>query len=426
MRRTTRIWSALAAAALVLGTTACAEDDGGDGGGGDGGANGGTEADGDAGTEDDDGGGGAAGGADGEDGPIKMGVVLDITGAGASLGIAEREVIEMLADQVNDDGGINGRELQVIIEDNQSTEAGAATVTTKLLNSDDVDILLGASRTGPSLAMRPLAEQAGIPMVSLAANASIVDGSEWVFKTAQNDRVVLERLVDDMAANGYESVALARDASGFGEGIAEMLAEIGEEEGIEVVAEERFAPDATDFTAQMISIRNADADAVLIWGIPPAAALAQVAYHELNVNKPVYQSHGIGNEAFLDAAGESADGLHAALGRMLIADQLPDDDPQKEVVTQFIADYQEAYDGKMPSTFAGHAYDGFWIAVHALEEAGTDPEALRDALLATSDWPGVSGVFTMTPEDHSGLTKDALMIVTVEGGEWKVVEGSDG
>lgn len=392
-------------AALALTASACAEETPEPGSGGDGAS-------------------GSAGGGGEESGPVKMGVVLDITGAGASLGVAERETIEMLAEQVNEDGGIGGRELEVIIEDNQSTEDGAAKATNKLLTTDEVDILVGASRTGPSLAMRPLAEEAQIPMISLAANQAIVDGSEWVFKTAQNDRVVLEKMVDDMSAKGYKKIALARDASGFGEGIQEMLAEIGSGAGIEVTTVEKFAPDATDFTAQMVNVRDAQPDAVLIWGIPPAAALAQKAYVQLGIDKPVYQSHGIGNQVFLDEAGDSAEGLLAPLGKMLVADQLPEDDPQKEVVNTFVADYEEMY-GKKPSTFAGHAYDGFWIAVNSIEEAGTDPQALRDAIEATSDWPGVSGVFTMTPEDHSGLTKDALVMVEIKDGGWTIHEGAD-
>ena len=101
---------------------------------------------------------------------------------------------------------------------------------------------------------------------------------------------------------------------------------------------------------------------------PPAAALAQNAYVQLGIDKPVYQSHGIGNQVFLDEAGDSAEGLLAPLGKMLVADQLPEDDPQKEVVNTFVGDFEEKY-GKQPSTFAGHAYDGFWIAVNAIEEA---------------------------------------------------------
>jgi branched-chain amino acid transport system substrate-binding protein len=247
-----------------------------------------------------------------------------------------------------------------------------------------------------------------------------------VFKTAQNDRVVIERMIDDMAEKGYQQIAIARDASGFGEGVAEMFTELGTEAGIEVVRTEKFAPDATDFTAQMVNIRDANPDAVVIWGIPPAASLAQVAYDQLGLEAPVYQSHGIGNQVFLDTAGESAEGLLAPLGRMLVADQLTKDDPQKEVVTQFIEDYEAEY-GERPSTFAGHAYDGFVIAVDALKEAGADPDALRDAIENVENWPGVSGVFTMTPEDHSGLSKEALVMVTVENGEWKLAEdGSAG
>jgi branched-chain amino acid transport system substrate-binding protein len=353
---------------------------------------------------------------------IKIGAVLDITGAGASLGVPERQTLEMLAAQVNAGGGVNGRKVKLLIEDDQSTEAGAAKAASKLLSTDNVDILLGASRTGPSLAMRPLAEQAKKPMVSLASNQKIVQGSTWVFKTAQNDRVVMERLVGDMKASGFTKIAVARDASGFGEGIPELLTEVGKDAGITVVKVEKFSPDATDFTAQMVNIRGAKPDATLIWGIPPAASLAQVAYKQLGIKAPVYQSHGIGNQVFLDTAGNSANGLRAALGRMLVADQLADSDPQKPIVTKFIADYKAKY-GTNPSTFAGHAYDGFMIAIAALKNAGTDPNKLRDALESTVSSPGVSGVFTMTPTDHSGLTKEALVMVTVENGKWKVLDG---
>ncbi|MPZ96755.1 MAG: ABC transporter substrate-binding protein [Propionibacteriales bacterium] len=373
-------------------------------------------------AESDDGGGGGEGGG-GESGPVKVGAVLDITGAGATLGVPERQTLEMLAKQVNDDGGVGGREVELIIEDDQSTEDGAAKAATKLITEDEVDILLGASRTGPSLAMRPIAESNEIPMISLAANAAIVDGSEWVYKTAQNDSVVLENIVDLAAEKGWQKLGLIRDASAFGEGVGEALAEIGKSEGIEVVATEKFAPDASDFTAQMVKIRNADADANLIWGIPPAAALAQKAYAQLKLDAPVIQSHGIGNQVFLDTAGASADGLSAPLGRLLVADQLPDDDPQKPVIEQFVKDYEAEY-GESPSTFAGHAYDGFTIAMQAIEEVGTDPVKLRDHIEGIDEFIGISGVFAFTPEDHSGLDKTALAIVTVENGSWKLVDAN--
>lgn len=364
----------------------------------------------------DDEGGGAA-----EEGPIKIGAVLDITGVGANLGVPEQNTLNMLSEQLNEEGGINDREVELIIKDNQSTEDGAAKATTELIENEQVDLIIGASRTGPSLAMRPLVETAQVPTISIAANAAIVEGSEWVFKTAQNDVVVLERILDHAEAQGYKTVALARDATGFGEGIADLITELGADRGIELIATEAFEPSATDFTAQMTNLRGANPDFVIIWGITPSAGLAQAAYVQIGVGKPVYQSHGVANAAFFEAAGDAAEGVLAPMGRLLVADQLEEDDPQKEVIDQFIADYTEAF-GNPPSSFAGHAYDAWKIGVAAIEQAGTDPEELRDAIEATSDFVGISGVFTMTPENHSGLEADALILAIAEGGRWNLHE----
>ncbi|HEX6968647.1 MAG TPA: ABC transporter substrate-binding protein [Micromonosporaceae bacterium] len=390
MRLTHRIGAAVAAAALMVAASGCAE------------------------TESTDSGGSTTG-------PIKIGAILDITGAGASLGVPERKTLEMLAKQLNEAGGINGRQVELIIEDNQSTEDGAAKAMNEMV-SQKVDIVLGASRTGPSLAMRAIAESAQMPMISLAANAAIVKDATWVFKTAQNDAVVLENMIDYAKANGWKTIGLLRDASGFGEGVAETLTELGKPAGISVVRVEKFAPDATDFTAQMINIRNAKADMNIIWGIPPAAALAQKAYRQLGITATVVQSHGIGNQVFLDTAGNSADGLVAPLGRLLVADQLPDSDPQKAVLTKFLADYRATYN-ESPSTFAGHAYDAFQLAVEAFKAVGTDKQKVRDYLEQVNGFVGITGVYKMTPEDHSGLSKDALVLVTVSGGKWQLLQG---
>jgi branched-chain amino acid transport system substrate-binding protein len=360
----------------------------------------------------------------GTSGPIKVGAVLDITGAGASLGVPERKTLELLTKQTNDGGGVNGRQLQLIIEDNQSDEATAAKAMNKLVSQDKVDLVIGATRTGTSLAMTPIAESSKMPMISLAANKKIVDGATWVYKTAQNDQVVLENMIDLARQRGWKTIGLARDASAFGEGVQETLTQLGSGDGIKVVRTEKFAPDATDFTAQMVNLREAGADVNIIWGIPPAVALAQKAYRQLGIKAPVLQSHGIGNQVFLETAGASADGLIAPLGRLLVADQLPADDPQKQVLQRFIDSYSGAYAGERPSTFAGHAYDAFQLALEAFKAAGTDKQGVRDHLEQVKNLPLITGVFTMTPQDHSGLTKEALVLVTVDGQKWRLVPGS--
>ena len=365
------------------------------------------------------GGGGGGGGDDEETGPIKIGAVLDITGVGANLGVPEQNTLTMLAEQLNADGGIDGREVELIIKDNQSTEDGAAKATTQLIESDKVSLIIGASRTGPSIAMRPIVEAAKIPTISIAANAAIVEGSEWVFKTAQNDTVVLERILDDAEEKGYKTIDLVRDATGFGEGIAEIITELGADRGITLGTTESFEPSATDFTPQMTNIRASDSDAVIIWGITPSAGLAQKSYVELGVDKPVYQSHGVANQAFFDAAGDAATGAIAPMGRLLVVDQLPEDDPQREVIEEFQAAYEDEF-GEAPSSFAGHAYDAWMVAIQAITEAGTESAALRDQIQKTTDLVGISGIFTMTPDNHSGLDASALILAEAKDGRWNL------
>ena len=365
-------------------------------------------------AEDDNGGGADTGG------PIRVGAILDITGAGASLGVPERKTLELLTKKTNEAGGIGNRKIELTIEDNQSTEDGAAKAMNELV-SKNVDIIIGASRTGTSLAMRPIAESAKMPMISMAANVKVIDGATWVFKTAQNDAAVLANVVDYAKGKGWKKIGLVRDSSAFGEGVAELLNELGKADGISVVVTEKFAPDATEFTAQMLNIRNAKADMNLIWGIPPAAALAQKAYKQLGITAPVMQSHGIGNQVFLDTAGTSADGLVAPVGRLVVADQLPASDPQKAVLTKFVADYKAAYN-ETPSTFAGHAWDAFQLAADAFKAVGTDKQKVRDKLEQVKGFVGITGIYMMTAKDHSGLGKDALVLVTIQNSKWALAQ----
>lgn len=352
-------------------------------------------------------------------GPIRIGAILDITGAGASLGGPERDTLQLLADQLNAEGGINGRRVEVILRDNRSTEDEAAKAMSQLVNEEKVDLVLGASRTGTSLAMRPVAEAASVPMISLAANARIVDGARWVFKTAQNDKVVVDKLIAYAALKGWRTIGLMRDASAFGEGVAELFNQAGAAQQIRVVAEERFAPDATSFDAQLVKLRDARADVNIVWGIPPAAALATKRYRELNISTPILHSHGIGNQVFIDTAGETANGVVFPIGKLLVAGELPANDPQRETIATFTADYRARYQ-RSPSTFAGHAWDGFMLAVDAFRKVGTDKAKVRDHLEGLKGFVGISGVFSFSPDDHSGLDTSALVMAEVRDGTWKL------
>lgn len=352
--------------------------------------------------------------------PIKIGVVIEITGEGASLGVPMRDAMQLAVKQLGD-ASIDGRSVELVVLDNQSAEDVSAQVVTRLITEENVDIVIGPGRSGSALAVRSIAEDNEVPMIALGANSKITEGSEWVFKTVVNTTDVLENMVDIATERGWKTLSVLRDASGFGEGVAEALTALAEPNGIQILTVEKFDPTTTDFTAHVLKLRQADADANVIWGIPPAVALAQKAYRELGIDRPVLQSHGVGNKVFLETAGDAAEGVLASLGHLLVYDQLSADNPQKAILDKFVADYSAEY-GSAPSSFAGNAYDAVTLAVAAFKAVGTDKQAVRDHLEGLQEFPGVTGVYNFSADNHSGLDKHAMAIVTVEGGKWVLVD----
>jgi len=347
-------------------------------------------------------------------------MVIEITGEGASLGVPMRDAAQLAVDQLPD-GAVNGRDVELVVLDNQSKEDVTAQVVNRLITEEKVDVIIGPGRSGSALAVRSIAEDNKIPMIALGANARITDGATWVFKTVVNTNDVLANMIDLAVEHGWKSLSVLRDASGFGEGVTEQLTALAEPQGIKIVTDEKFDPTTTDFTPHMLKLRQADADANIIWGIPPAVALAQKAYVELGLTAPVMQSHGIGNKVFLETAGAAANGVLSPLGRLLVYDQLPANDPQKGVIDAFVAGYSQAY-GSTPSSFAGNAYDAVNLAVDAFKAVGTDKQAVRDHIEGLQDFHGVTGTFSFSPSNHSGLDKHAMAIVSVKDGAWVLVD----
>lgn len=361
------------------------------------------------------------------DEPIVVGAVLDITGAGASLAGPQVKALELVAAQINADGGIDGRPLELEIVDNQSAEAEAAQATSRLAN-EGVDLLIGATRTGPSMAMRQIAIDNDIPMISLAAGDAIATDAPPVFKTTKSSSTIVDKLMQHFSAEGFETVGLLRDASGFGEGVDATFREAGAEHGVEVIFDDRFDPEGADFNPLMVRLRDAGADVNVIWGIGSAAFLATNAYRDLGIEAPL--ALPTTSSQFLSEAGDNANGVVFPGEKMFVWDELTQDDPQYDVVQQFVEAYREEYD-EVPDHFAAIARDALVQAVEAFEAAGTDPAGIIAHLESLDGWVGVNGVYDRSAEDHVGLHADDLVIVEVVAGEtpfdrWALLENQPG
>ena len=173
---------------------------------------------------------------------------------------------------------------------------------------------------------------------------------------------------------------------------------------------------ATDLTGVLTKLKAKGVEAVINWSIVPAQSIVAKNMKQLNMNVPLFQSHGFGNIKYVKEAGEAAEGIIFPCGRLLIAEQLPDNHPQKDLLVKYKKDYESKY-GEEASTFGGHAYDAVTILVEALRKAGTaDKEKVRDAIENLKGVAGTGGVFNFSPEDHNGLDIDSVEILTVKDG----------
>ena len=357
--------------------------------------------------------------------PYKIGAVFSITGVGSFLGDPEKKTVEMIAEQINGQGGINGHPLEVIMLDDESDATKCNLAVKRLIKKDEAPIIIGPSRSGESLAVASVAEESQVPLISCASSYKIVtpvENRKWVFKVAGSDSHVVEKMFDHMKAHDIRKIAIMTDSTGFGASAREEFLRLAPLEGMTIVADERFGPQDTDLSAQMTKIRSTQPRAIVNWSIGPTQILAIKSWRDLGMDSiPLYQSHGFGNMKNLELAGKAAEGVLLPLARVNVGDLLPDNQPQKKVIMEYAKAYEARF--KEPvSSFGGHAWDAMNLAVSALRAVGPDPAKIRDHIENTKGFVGMHGIFNMSPQDHNGLSKDDLEMVVVKDGKWALAK----
>ncbi len=369
------------------------------------------------------------GGTDGDAGtggggePYRIGAVLSLTGTYAGLGIPEQRAIDLEVERINAAGGINGRELLVVYEDDATDAAKAQAAAVRLIDEEDVLAIIGASGTGQTMAMRSDAERAGVPIISMAGGSVITaDFSEWVFQTPWPNRIVIPFVLEEMVAAGHTTIGLISDTGGYGVDGRDIVLATAADAGATIVADETFNAGDTDMTSQLTKIRGAGPDAVLIWAAGKEAAIIARNARQLNMEQPLYGGSGIARQEFIDGAAEAAEGVRLGTGKILVPEAFGEGTEAYEVATDFIERYEAAY-GTPPDIFAGHAYDAIGLIADALMRLGSDDvtsEQVRDALEQTSGWVGIDGTFTYSATDHNGLTSDEMVMYVIEDGTWRL------
>jgi branched-chain amino acid transport system substrate-binding protein len=354
--------------------------------------------------------------------PIKIGALFSVTGPPSFLGEPERNTAKMVVDEINAKGGIKGRKLELVVYDTQGDATKAVQAANRLIKEDKVVAIIGPSTTGESMAVIPVAEKEGIPLISCAAGSKITDPvKKWVFKTAQNDGLAVTKIYEHLNRKKISKVAILTVSDGFGSSGREQLKAHAAKFGIQIVVDDTYGPKDTDMTSQLTKIRGSQAQAIICWGTNPGPAVIAKNIKQLGIKLPLFMSHGVSSKKFIELAGDAAEGIILPSGRVIVSDVLPSSDKQKKSLMAFVKDYQNHYKAE-GDHFGGHAWDAVMLLKGAIERSGDSPAGIRDQLEKTTGFAGIGGIFTYSAADHAGLSKDAFVLVEIKNKDWTLVK----
>ena len=356
---------------------------------------------------------------------IKIGAAISETGPASTLGDPEINTLKIFVEQINAAGGINGEKIQLIVYDDGGDPNKARTFATRLVEDDKVVAVIGGTTTGTTMAIIPVLEDAEVPFISLAGAVEIIDPVKpFIFKTPHTDRMACAKIFEDMERRDITAIGLISGSDGFGASMRKQCLSIIDDYGIKVLADETYGPNDADMTPQLTNIKSKKGvQAVLNPGFGQGPAIVTRNYAQLAVGLPLYQSHGVASASFIELAGaQAAEGVRLPGTALLVANLLPEKDPQRAVVIAYKETYEKAT-GKPVSTFGGYAYDALHILVDAIKRAGkAEPKPIRDAIESTSGLVGATGTVTMSAADHLGLDLSAFRMLQIKNGGWKIVQ----
>lgn len=353
---------------------------------------------------------------------IKIGSFLAVTGGASFLGDPELKTLQMYIEELNQKGGVLGKQIELIHYDTAGNPKKAVNFIKRLVKKDRVDLIIGGSTSGTTLAVAPLLSKFKIPMISLAGSIKIIEPTQkWLFKVPHTDRMAAAKVFQDMQKRGFTKIALISGSGGFDKsGRVQSLA-LAEQYAIKIVADESYGNKDMDMTAQLTKIRSSDAQAIFNFGFGKAPAIVTKNIKQLGISLPVYQSHGVASKKYIELAGDAANGVRLPAAAIVVADTLDQNDPQKQVASA----YKKAYEAKhgQVSSFGAHAYDALMIAVAAIKRAkSVDKEAVRNEIEKTENYIGAGGIFNMSVDDHMGLQLDSFKLLEIVDGNWHIVK----
>ena len=320
-----------------------------------------------------------------DDEPYRIGVMESLTGPGETYGTVANQAKQLAVEEINAAGGVNGRMIELVVEDSKCSAQDAITAYNKLTDVDEVKIILGTSCSGAMLGAAPLAEEDGTILFSgLATNPDIATAGDYIFRTSMSDAQLGVDTGNLLWADGIRNLATITESTDYAEGVRRTSVAQFENRGGAVVAEERYASDVTDFRTQLNKLINANPDAIHLAAQSEFAGGTIVKQaRELGYDGPIYSEVVPIGATALEIAGDAANGLIAVTADL---------DPANNKAQEVLANFREKYDYVTLAWYLGSAYDDVYITAECLKQTEDDQDAdgFRDCLYGIT-WSGAIG-----------------------------------
>ena len=353
---------------------------------------------------------GCGGGAKGD---IVIGIYGPMTGGSAQYGQSMRNNIEMFIEKVNNDGGIKGRKIKLVIEDDEGNPSKGVAAVNKLIYKDQAVAILGGPLSTVNLAAMKESQKAEVPHIATSSgNPQITEhGNPWIFRVVTKDTIIAEVIASYAVKEAkFKRIALINDSSEYGKGGGDAVKATLSKLGVQPVATETYNVGEKDFSGQLLKIKNANPDALIIWGVYLESALISKQARQLGINAQILGGTGVNNPKFVELAGEAATGV-------LFASPFVPNSPEPHV-QEYVKAYQAKFNA-VPDMTGATGYDAAQLIVQALKEVGTDKKKIGDYLHKVKGFKGVTGTFDA---DQSGDFNHSAKLIRIEqGGKQTVV-----
>ncbi len=362
--------------------------------------------------------------------PFKIGVNLELTGPWAEVTKTLKNALVLEVERINKAGGIQGRPLELIFEDNGFDVGRAAANMTKFTRDKEILLVVGPFEDNLQATTRAIAEREKMTNIIICPSNPMVRElkQKWAFNIAQSDIIVSQKLVDLVLARKYQKVLVFHGAWPLAQSLAEYFKRFGEEKGIKVIiSPETHKPSDIDMTPQLTKIKSVlekeKVDAFYACTGGPPGPIITKNLRSLGIKTPVLGTHAFGFGFIIALGGEAMEGVEFPAAKPVVFEQLDENDPTKPINIDFDKRWKERY-GTPSDQIAGYGYDIIGLIVDSIKriQGKVTRSSFRDSFENTNGFKGTHGVYRFSPTEHDGLSKKDMVFVRIEGGKFKRIQ----